>query len=135
MLGPLVRPPYNETYFKYYKIGEGGYQLGPGGSKQPKTPDPSLIDIEADSVSGLFAYDKDLTATDLSIEVDGSITYAKLRCFLDYSEANDDGFGDPPEFFEIGIFDPNDVMLIYATFPGETKNASKTLNHIIKANF
>ena len=135
MLGPLVRPPYNETYFTYFKIGTGGYLLGPGGSKQPKTPDPSLTDIESDSVSGLFEYEKTLTASDLSLEVDGTITYAKLRCFLDYTEANDDGSGNSPEFFEIGIFDPNNVMLIYATFPGETKNASKTLNHIIKANF
>jgi hypothetical protein len=135
MLGPLVRPPYHESYFSYYKIGEGGYQLGPGGSKQPKTPDPSRIDLESVTTPGLFTFQKSLTAADLSIEVDGTITYAVARCFLDYTEANDNGSGGYPEFFEIGIFDANNVMLIYATFPGETKNASKTLNHIIKANF
>ena len=135
MLGPLVRSPYFETYFTYFKIGEGGYQLGPGGSKQPKTPEPDRTDLESVSTPGLYTFQKTLIAGDLTIEVDGTITYAKVRCFVNYGEANDNGFGQYPEFFELGLFDAQGVMLIYATFPGETKNPSKTLNHYIKANF
>jgi hypothetical protein len=135
MLGPLVRPPYAECYFKYFKIGEGGYQLGPGGSKQPKTPDPTLEDVESQGSSTLYTFTKDLIASDLTIEIIDGITYANVRCFVNYAEANDNGHGVSPEFFELGIFDVNDVMLIYATFSGETKNAAKTLNHLINANF
>jgi hypothetical protein len=135
ILGPLVRPPYAESYFKYFKIGEGGFILGPGGSKQPKTPDPSLTDLESASNPTLFTFQKDFVAGDLSVVIDSSIYYANVRAFLDYSEANDDGFGNYPEFFEIGLFDANDVMLVYATIPGETKNSSKTLNHYLNINF
>lgn len=133
-LGPLKRPLYAESYAKYFKIGVRGYQLGPGGTKQPKTPDPSLSDIESVTL-GAYYFTKDFTVDDLDINIDGSITYAKITAFLDYSEGDDDGTGNSPEFFEVGIFDDQDVMLIYATMPGETKNASKTLNHIINVNF
>lgn len=135
VLGPLVRPPYKETFFKYFKIGEGGFVLGAGGSKSPKTPDPSLTDLESVSDTALYTFQKDFTAAELSYELDGSVPFAVAKAFLDFTEGNDDGMGESPEYFEIGIFDENDVMLIYATIPGETKNPSKTLNHIVKANF
>lgn len=135
ILGPLVRPPYAQTYFKYFKIGEGGFILGGGGTKTPKTPDPTLTDVESESDPSLYTFQKDFVASNLTYELDSGIPYAVVQVFLDYSEANDDGFGNNPEFFEIGLFDDNDVMLAYATIPGETKNASKTLNHTIRISF
>lgn len=134
-LGPLKRPPYGESYAKYFKIGEGGYILGPGGTKQPKTPDPSRTDLESESDPTLYTFQKNLIVADLNFQICDSVPFAVVRTFLDYSEGNDDGFGSNPEFFELGIFDEQDVMLFYATMPGETKNAAKTLNHFIHINF
>jgi hypothetical protein len=135
ILGPLVRPPYAESYFKYFKIGTGGYILGPGGGKIAKTPDPARTDLESVLNPSMFTFQKDFVANDLTYFLDLDVPFAIAKCFLEFGEANDDGFGQSPEFFEIGIFDANDVMLVYATFPGETKNGAKTLNHIIKCNF
>lgn len=135
ILGPLLQPPYDPTYVKYFKIGTGGYILGPGGTKVPKTPSESQEDLDSESNPNEFTFQKDLTVSDLSFEFCDGIAYAVLRAFLDLSEANDDGTGAAPEFFEIGFFDPQDVLLFYTTIPGETKNASKTLNHFIYVNF
>lgn len=135
ILGPLVRPPYEQTFGKYFKIGEGGFVSGPGGSKSPKTPVGNETDVESESDSNLFTFQKDFTASDLTYELCDGVPYAVFRVFINFGEANDDGFGNPPEFFEIGIFDEQDVMLAYTTFPGETKNGSKTLNHFVYINF
>lgn len=135
MLGPLVRPPYAQSFAKYFKIGTGGYIAGPGGTKTPKTPVGNETDLEAAGDPSLFVYQKDFVAADLTYELCSGIPYAVCRAYLEYSEANDDGFGNTPEFFEIGIFDEQDVMLFYATFPGETKTGSKTLNHYIYVSF
>lgn len=135
ILGPLVRPPYSQTYVKYFKIGTGGYIAGPGGTKTPKTPVGNETDLDSASDPNEFTYQKDLTASELSYELCEGIPYAVLKAFLNFTEANDDGTGNSPEFFEIGFFDEQDVLLFYTTMPGETKNASKTLNHYIYINF
>lgn len=135
VLGPLVRPPFSESFGKYFKIGEGGFISGPGGSKTPKTPVGNETDLESESNPNLFTFQKEFSATDLSFELCEGIPYAVFRVFVDFSEANDDGFGGSPEFFEIGIFDEQNVLLAYTTMPGETKNGAKTLNHFIYVNF
>jgi hypothetical protein len=78
----------------------------------------------------------------------------QFRAFLDLLEANGDSGsepdtpddqdgpknssslgGDAPRFFELGIFDAQDNMVAYGTFPGETKLDTKTLNHLVSINF
>ena len=135
VLGPLVRPPFAESYGKYFKIGTGGFLLGPGGTKSPKTPDPSLTDVEAATLVGGYFFQRDFAVADLDFDICEGVPFAIFRVFLDFTDANDDGFGNAPEFFEIGIFDPQDVMLFYTTFPGETKNPAKSLNHFVYVNF
>lgn len=135
VLGPLVRPPYAQSFAKYFKIGEGGFISGPGGTKEPKTPVGNEPDLESESDAGLYTFQKELVAADLTYEVCDGIPYAVIRSFLDFGEANDDGSGGTPEFFEIGVFDEQDVLLFYATIPGETKTGAKTLNHFLYVNF
>lgn len=47
-------------------------------------------------------------------------------------EANADQLLNSPEFYELGLFDDNGVMLVYMTFPVETKTGAVQLNHIIE---
>ena len=62
-------------------------------------------------------------------------TRAQIRCFVTTGEANDDGNGNPPELFELGLFDAAGNMLVYSTFPLEVKTLSKALEHIIFIDF
>lgn len=121
----------------YFKIAEGGW-IDPGGGREPRTPDPTFNDVDvienpgrypADSV---FIFQKSFIAADLTFE---ATTTLRVRCFLDFAEANDDGFGNDPEFYEIGVFDGDDVLIAYFTFPLETKNVAKTLENVVRLVF
>lgn len=137
------------SYGEYFKIGTAGY-IDVGPNLEPQTPDPSLSDIQS-TVSGTFYYRKTFEASDILFISPATIQF---RAFLDLEEANgDDGIepdtganidgpknspdlgGDTPTFFEIGIFDAQDQMIAYGTFPAETKLDSKTLNHLVNLNF
>lgn len=50
-------------------------------------------------------------------------------------EANANQLLASPEFFELGIFDANNVMMVHMTFPLESKTAAVQLNHIIELIF
>lgn len=51
------------------------------------------------------------------------------------AEANANQLLATPEFFEIGIFDANNVMMVHMTFPLESKTGAVQLNHIIELIF
>lgn len=130
-LGPWRRP-------LSFKIGEGGWQ-DLGGGKEPLPPDPALTDITSLSypADSQYFFGKDLNIADLTFT---SPTRLEIRVFVDSSEANDDGFGNPPEFLELGIFDDTvgngyGTMLVYSTFPLEIKTPSKSLEHLIFVDF
>lgn len=82
----------------------------------------------------LFTFRKTLLAADVTLfstlpaitEID-AITLA--------AEANLDQLGNPPEFFELGLFDANGVMLAYITFDLQTKTAAVQLNCIVQLVF
>lgn len=116
--------------FAYFKIGEGGW-MWDAGVKVPKSPNPGLTDIEADGSPGNTFVQKSLT-TD-KVEYIESLATSKVTCLLDLLEGNDNGYGEPPKYFEIGLFDAQGNMIIYATFPEETKNDAKVLTHVILA--
>ena len=147
--GPIgVSGGYQWSYGKYFKIGTGGYH-DTGTILEPVTPDPALHDIQA-ATSGIFWYKKTFQTSDFLFVAPATMQF---RCFLDLTEANGDGSepntgdsldgpkqsstlgGQPPTFFELGIFDNQDVMVAYGTFPSETKLDNKTLNHLVNINF
>ena len=59
-----------------------------------------------------------------------------MTCFLDFGEFNDDGNGNDPEIYEIGLFNSDAEMVAYGTFPTVIKNAgvSRTFTVKIAAN-
>lgn len=115
----------------YFRIGMGGYTIV-GGNKFPKAPDPSLTALEATGAPGDFYFQKSLANQDISWIAPSTLV---IRCRLDPIESNDDGTGNPPKFFEIGIFDENNVMIIYSTFAEQTKSSNKILTNNIQAYF
>lgn len=50
-------------------------------------------------------------------------------------EANLNQLLASPEFFELGVFDANNVMMFHMTFPLESKTGAVQLNHIIELIF
>lgn len=121
---PIVRA-------KYFKVGMGGWYDTPLG-RVPKDPNPSLLDIEATGAPGDVFLQKDLVAADFLFV---SPSTMQIRCRLSGSEGNDDGLGNAPRYFEVGVFDDNDNMIIYATFPEQTKSANKVLTNYVQAYF
>lgn len=120
---------FDLSYASDFKIGEAGYVVTPSGNV-PKDPDPSLTDIE--SVGTMYYFTKALIASDFSFISPSTI---QIRCRLVPTEANDDGLGNNPRFFELGVFDQNGIMLFYATFDEQLKNATKTLVIYMQVQF
>lgn len=122
--------------FAQFKIGCGGWE-DVGGEKVPIDPTTKydLEDLDCIENAGSypvesrFHFDKALSVSDISYEADRK---SRATCVVSFTEANDDGYGNPPEFFEIGIFDQNGVMVVYGTFPKETKTPDKELEKEIR---
>ena len=119
-----------------FKIAEGGWQIV-GPDKQPVPPSVTLTDVTALTypVGSQYIFTKNLISADLSFT---SPSRLQISCFIDSTEANDDGFGNPPEFFELAVFDAlagGGTMLVYSTFPIEIKTSSKALQHVILVDF
>jgi hypothetical protein len=122
-----------ESYAFKFKFGEGGYIQTPT-SRVPKDPQDgiTLLDVEAASTPGLFYITKNFVVTDLIFIAPSTM---QCRCRLIQTEGNDNGFGDPPRFFELGIFDQLDNLMAYATFAEQTKTASKILTNFVQVVF
>lgn len=121
---------------KYFKIGMGGWEDVGGGVLEPRTPDPALTDLDCIENPGRYLggaemryvwnswtdyvspHPQRFEASDLWYE---SPRIAVERCLVHFEEANDRGDGESPDFWEIGLFDEDGDMVIYATFPQETK--------------
>lgn len=119
-----------------FKIGEGGW-VNLGGGKEPLPPGIALTNVTASSypVGSQYIFSKNLAPGDLTFVAP---TRLQIRCSVAAAEANNDGSGSPPEFFELGVFDGvggSGVMLVYSTFPIEIKTDSKTLEHLIYVDF
>ena len=139
-----------------FKVGEGGW-VDPGGGKEPRVPDASLrrldnslqdIDCIVDPTRALIDqryptesrayFQKDLDPADITFVSPSTL---RVRCLLDFGEFNDDGYGNNPEIWELGIFSEHptvggaELMVAYATFPQETKDGTKQIENIIKIVF
>lgn len=100
---------------------------------EPKEPDPSREDLEADNDSDLAVFQKSFgvdAATKLEFMGDDLGT-CRCHCYIDLAEANDNGrsypYGPVPFWSEIGLFDENDVMVIYGTFSKVDKTGANTI--------
>lgn len=122
-----------ETYAYNFKYGEGGFIQTITG-RIPKDPSDGvgLTDIEAASNPSLFYYTKSFVSTDLTFI---SPSTMQCRCRLVELEANDNGFGDNPHFFELGLFDQNDNLIAYTTFAEQTKTSNKILTNFVQIVF
>lgn len=140
----------------HFKMGEGGW-VDPGSGPTPRTPDGTLrrvdnsiqdIDAIVDGTRAVidqryaaderFSFEKAVTLTEVTFEAPATV---KVRCFLDFGEANDDGFGNFPEFWEVGVFAVHPtvggqkLLVGYATFPKEIKNGTKQLENFVRLRF
>lgn len=124
----------------FFRIGEGGFVTQPGGLQVPADPDDtglgysSLDDVVAQGVgvNGLFRFQKTLTLADLTIDGQ-NVLY--VRCLVDYGEANDNGLGAAPKFYELGVYDTNQVLVAYGTFPEEEKTPLRQIERRMKLTF
>jgi hypothetical protein len=148
-----VGTTWNPT-LRSFKVGEGGW-TDPGSGRVRRNPvddnlrrlDNNLQDIDAivdvtratldrryPADSRAF-FEKALVPGDFTFEAPSTL---RVRCFLDFSEFNSDGFGNFPEIWEIGLFSDHPtttgqkLMVAYAAFPKEIKNGSNPLENIVR---
>lgn len=79
----------------------------------------------------LYTFRKALTNADVLWIGAGPPSNTEVTCIVSSSEANADQLGNNPEFFELGVFDADGVMVIYMTFDQQTKVLGVQLNNII----
>jgi hypothetical protein len=89
----------------------------------PKDPDPTKTDLESESDPDLHTFQKDFAAGDIT-SLGAGTGQINCRVFLDLFEGIDDGNGDPPYYFEGGIFSENDVLVAYFTMSAVGKDGS-----------
>lgn len=140
---------FSWSYGQFFKIGTAAH-TEVSGVDHPLPPSAAYTDVQS-VASGVFWYRKTFQPADILFVSAATIQF---KCFLDLNDANgnpglepDTGTsvdgpklsatvsGSAPTFFELGIFDPQDKMVAYGTFPGETKLITKTLNHLVNINF
>lgn len=120
-----------------FAVGEGGFVEVPpaSGNRFPKTPDPSLTDLEADGAT-TFRFEKAIGASNITDDGSGVLT---VVCQLDSAEAGLDGEGlldgTDPHLFEVGIFDEDGTMMAYGTFDEEVKTAGKAIDLTIVVTY
>lgn len=79
----------------------------------------------------LFTFRKQLTDSDVLFH-SAVPAIDEITAIVDTSEANSNQQGNNPEFFELGLFDANGVMVVYMTFDLQTKISSVQLNNIVQ---
>lgn len=116
-----------------FKIGEGGWILS-GATKVQRTPDPTLTDLDClenpsrYAANEQYVFTKSIAPSKVTELTDTSV---KIECIVETTEANDDGFGDAPEFWELAIFDSDGDMISYTTFYGQPKTDGVALRHYV----
>jgi len=120
-----------DLQFGSFKIGEGGWEEI-ASVKVPRAPDSSLTDLDCIEnpsrypASSRYHFEKTITSGYIT---QVSATVVRVECVVDMDEANDDGYGNDPEFYEIAVFDADGDMMGYATFTRQLKDNNRTLIH------
>ena len=128
-----------------FKVGEGGWESTPGGVFPRDPTDPG-----ATSTRGPVLTDLDCIENPSDYPVDSRGFFSKalvlvnfaftgnttleVTCFLDFGEFNDDGHGNFPEMYEIGLFNSSAEMVAYGTFPRVEKNPGVQRTFTVKIN-
>lgn len=139
--GGLIVGPWDPT-IKFFRIGEGGWE-DPGTTvRQRRTPDPTLTDLDCNVNPGrypadsLYDFQKSFSPGDIVEESPGVI---RATCFLDTFEANNDGLGNSPEFWEIALFSDapggGNMAVAYGTMQKQTKVAGSPLTVVVRVSF
>ena len=81
-----------------------------------------------------FTFRKGLTLADVLFS-SGVPAITEITAIVLATEGNLDQLGNNPEFFELGVFDANGVMLLHMTFPLEQKTGAIQLNHVVELVF
>lgn len=106
----------------------------------PKVPDVAKTSTEAEATSAtpgvttyLARYKKLFGAdsTTVALYVETPTPRVTCTCFLDLPEFIDDGRGDAPCIWELGVYDIEDQLIGYATLTKESKNGSTQFLHTI----
>lgn len=107
------------TGLAFFRIGEGGYTLS-GSTYFPKEPtnvqtvldsdDPALIPgITIQIGHTPYVFQKSFTPDNFTVE---STVIARTDAQVDFLEANDNGIGGAPKFFEIGMYLGNSITTV-----------------------
>ncbi len=118
----------------YFKVGEGGW-IDPGSGAVPRDPDSALTDLDVIINPGSYPAEGDATFQKSFIGGDitkDSDTTLSCKCLLDTTEFNDDGYGNFPELWEIGVFNTDNVMIGYGTYPIFIKNGGVQFLRYVK---
>jgi hypothetical protein len=131
---------------RYFKIGEVRW-IDPGtGIYTRKTPDPTLVDLDCiensasytmptSPITTLYSQLFTLGLGDLTFESPGTL---KVRCFLDFGDANG---GGPNGFWEIGVYaddptSPGTPFLIgYGTIQKQIKTVAAQMTNVVRLTF
>lgn len=101
-------------------------------ANEPKAPTAGETELYSQGDSSLYTYERDFISSELTLRGAG---YATLRCVmaLTASQGIDDGdaYGGTPFYFEGGLFDEDDVLLVYFTFDKERKTGGTTMSHTV----
>jgi len=122
-----------------FRVGEGGWELTSAG-QVPRTPDPTLTTLDCVANPGRYPSDSVATFSKAlaAPQFSWSGNVLSVACTLDFGEFNDDGFGNDPEIYELGLFGPNtltgmgQIMLAYCTFPVQVKNVAVTFPNVVR---
>lgn len=149
---------------KTFKIGRGGW-IDPGTGKVPRTPDPTLTDLDVivdatrpliskryTSLAGnIYFVEKALANGDFTFIGPSTL---QINCLLDFPDFNDiqgtpsnppgggvlAPAGVNPDLYELGVFSDNptgtgELMVLYGTFNAETKTIAKQILNQFKFTF
>jgi len=94
----------------------------------PNEPNRFQTDLDSVEDSGLYTFTKTIDPSDI-VFMGGGVVRITVR--VELSEANDDGNGDPPCFFEGGLYTDNDVLVAYFTMYGTRKDSSVSIAQAI----
>jgi hypothetical protein len=116
------------TSITSFKVGEGGWEQTPAGRvpRDPTDPGPTnsrgptLTDLDAISnpadypADSLGTFQKALVSVDFSITGNSTL---EVTCVVAVGDFIDDGNGNTPEIYEIGLFNSAGEMVAYGTYP------------------
>lgn len=109
-----------------FKVGEGGFKVEALGNV-PRTPDPTLTDLDIIENPGRYTvnttptFSKALGGGAFAVATTTNGAELTATCTLLAGEYNDDGDGNFPQIYEIGLF-AGSVMVAYGTFAEQLKN-------------